>query len=160
MWAFLLTCWKAFDCLKDRLDETAHTLVWCIVDDTTTIITKGRTLLLFQSFCGKVSKFTSWKKLNASYVMTDFPPRCKDKHFFSNDVHLWAVFFIVFIFLFVIRGKVTKKKRKVKEKVRPFLPFRQRSMISLLTHCSIVFCGDKWLQVIVKFFGNGLHGNV
>ena len=56
--------------------------------------TKGRTSLPFQSFCGKLSKFTSWKKLNASYVMsaTDFPPRCKDKKNLANDVHVSRIF--------------------------------------------------------------------
>ena len=44
--------------------------------------------LHFSIFSRELSKFSVWKKLTASYVMsaTDYPPRCKDKHLFWNDV--------------------------------------------------------------------------
>ena len=50
---------------------------------------KGKNAFLFHLFLGKVSKFTNWKKLNASYVMsaTDFPSRGKYKNNLANDVH-------------------------------------------------------------------------
>ena len=54
----------------------------------TTIITEGRTPSLFHLFLGKLSKFTNWKKLNASNIVTatDSPPRCKVKNNLANDV--------------------------------------------------------------------------
>ena len=50
---------------------------------------EGKNVLTFPIFTGKLSKFTSWKKLNASYVMsaTDYLPRCKYKKNLANDVH-------------------------------------------------------------------------
>ena len=55
----------------------------------TTIITMGRTSLLFHFFQMSCRDSSLWKKLNASYVMsaTDFPPRCKYKKNLANDVH-------------------------------------------------------------------------
>ncbi len=65
-----------------------------------TISTEGRTSLPFQLFM-KVSKFSAWKKLNASYGMsaTDFPPRCKDKNYLANDVHVSRIFAKILLFL-------------------------------------------------------------
>ena len=42
-----------------------------------------------------------WRKLNASNAMTatDSPPRCKDKHLFSNDVHCELYFLQKYTFL-------------------------------------------------------------
>ena len=59
-----------------------------------TIITEGRTPSLFHLFIGKLSKFTNWKKLNASNVLTatDSLRRCKYKKNLANNVHVSRIF--------------------------------------------------------------------
>ena len=62
----------------------------------------GKNVFTLPIFTGKLSKFTSWKKLNASYVMsaTDYPPQCKDKKNLANDVHCELYFlqkYVIFL---------------------------------------------------------------
>ena len=73
---------------EKEISKTAHTLVWCRWHEPLLSILREERLY-FSIFSWELSKFSVWKKLNASYVMsaTDSPPRCKDKKNLANDVH-------------------------------------------------------------------------
>jgi len=114
-----------------------------------TIITEGRTPSLFHLFIGKLSKFTNWKKLNASNVLTvtDSLRRCKYKKNLANDVHVSRIFLQNYFFFFIFsrsgivfssfhvqffqlhRTKVRNKGEKWKKQRNHFLHFKNYDVI-------------------------------
>jgi hypothetical protein len=88
--------------LPERMIKKQLTPLYVVIGVIQYYHHQGKHVFLFQSFKGKLSKFTSWKKLNASYVMsaTDYPPRCKDKKNLANDIHC-ELYFLQNYFIFL-----------------------------------------------------------